>query len=89
MLDVADDSHRPIAAPSPASPVGADDPRLAAIVRHVDLVTLTPGRATRDDIDALRDAGLNEDDIVTLSGIIAFVNYQARVAAGLRMLKGG
>jgi CMD domain protein len=70
------------------SPAPETDARLAAILRHVDLVTLTPGRATRDDIEALRRVGLTEADIVTLSGIIAFVNYQARVAAGLRMLKG-
>jgi uncharacterized protein YciW len=66
----------------------AGDPLEAAIIRHVDLVTLTPGRATRADIEALSAAGLDEAEIVTLSGLIAFVNYQARVAAGLRMLKG-
>lgn len=64
---------------------GSDDPRMAAILRHVDLVTLTPEEATRGDIEALRKAGLSDPEIVTLSGIIAFVNYQARVIAGLRI----
>jgi uncharacterized protein YciW len=66
----------------------ASSPRAAAIARHVDLVTMTPERATRADIEALRSAGLSDVTIVTLAGLIAFVNYQLRVAAGLRMLKG-
>jgi CMD domain protein len=84
MLQDADDKLSAIAA---GSSDGGADARLAAIIRHVDLVTLKPGEASRSDIEALRAGGLTEPDIVTLSGLIAFVNYQARVAAGLRMLK--
>ncbi|MBS7706509.1 CMD domain protein [Chelatococcus asaccharovorans] len=61
--------------------------RLAAIVRHVDLVTREPREATRADIEALRAAGLDEADIVRLSELAAFVNYQARVIAGFRCLQ--
>lgn len=86
MLEPANEQLMAVAGGSSAA---EGDVRRAAILRHVDLVTLTPGRATRDDIKALRGFGLSEADIVTLSGIIAFVNFQARVAAGLRMLKGG
>ncbi|WAJ29352.1 CMD domain-containing protein [Antarcticirhabdus aurantiaca] len=64
------------------------DPRLAEIVRRVDLLTLTPEAATREDVERLRAAGLDDPAIVTLTGLVAFVNYQLRVAAGLRMLKG-
>ena len=35
-----------------------------------------------------RDAGLSPRDIVALTQIVAFVSYQARVAAGLRALGG-
>ena len=63
-------------------------PRLAAIVRHVDLLTREPREATRGDIEALRAAGLDEADIVRLSELAAFVNYQARVIAGFRSLQG-
>lgn len=63
-----------------------DDVRLAALIRHVDLVTQTPKDASRADIQALRDAGLTEADIVRLSEIIAFVNYQLRLVAGLQLL---
>lgn len=64
------------------------DARLAAILRHVDLVTLTPETATPGDIERLKQAGLADRDIVTLTGLVAFVNYQSRVVAGLRLLEG-
>jgi uncharacterized protein YciW len=64
----------------------AMDGRLRAIVRHVDLVTLAPKDASKADIAALAAAGLSEPDIVRLAELIAFVNYQARVIAGLRLL---
>jgi uncharacterized protein YciW len=63
------------------------DRRLKAIVRHADLVTRAPRNARRDDIEALRRAGLEEADIVRLAELIAFVNYQARVIIGLSFLK--
>lgn len=68
-------------APPPA------DPRQAAMLRHVDLVTRAPRHATRQDIETLRIAGMTEADIVRLSQVIAFVNYQVRVIAGLRLLE--
>ena len=64
------------------------DARWDAIVAHVDLVTRGPGMATRDDIDELMAAGLSSHAIVSLSQLISFVNFQARVLAGLRLLKG-
>lgn len=69
-----------------ADPVADADRRLRAIVRHVDLVTLSPKDATKADVAALKAAGLSEPDIVRLAELIAFVNYQTRVIAGLRLL---
>jgi uncharacterized protein YciW len=63
-----------------------DEP-LATIARHVDLVTLTPNRAEARHIALLAEAGLNNPQIVALSELIAFVNFQTRVAAGLRLLR--
>ena len=65
----------------------AQDARLRAIIRHVDLVTLAPKDATKADIAALVAAGVAEPDIVRLAELIAFVNYQVRVIAGLRLLE--
>jgi uncharacterized protein YciW len=40
-------------------------------------------------VERLIAAGLDDRDAVTLAGLIAYVNYQIRVVAGLRMLRGG
>jgi uncharacterized protein YciW len=71
---------------APGAAPDADEPRWAAILRHVDLVTQRPKDATQSDIAALRAAGIAEPDIVRLSQVIAFVNYQVRVIAGLRLI---
>jgi uncharacterized protein YciW len=62
--------------------------RLDAIARHADLLTVAPREATRADIEALKAAGVAEPDIVRLAELAAFVNYQLRVVAGLKVLKG-
>jgi CMD domain protein len=64
------------------------EPRWDAILAHVDLVTRGPGSAERKDIDNLLAAGLSSHAVVSLSQLIAYVNFQCRVLAGLRMLKG-
>ncbi|HEV7322132.1 MAG TPA: CMD domain protein [Ensifer sp.] len=71
----------------PGSRPEGSDARLAAILVHVDLVTLSPKDATRANIEKLAAAGLDDRDIVTLAGLIAFVNYQVLVVAGLKMLR--
>lgn len=65
---------------------GADNARLKAIIRHTDLVTRSPKDAAEGDIAALKAAGILEQDIVGLSELIAFVNYQVRLVAGLRLM---
>jgi CMD domain protein len=64
------------------------EPRWDAILAHVDLVTRGPGSAERRDIDNLLAAGLSSQAVVSLSQLIAYVNFQSRVLAGLRALKG-
>ena len=66
----------------------AANPRDEAIVRHADMLTLQPRQATRAHIEALKQAGLAEADIVRLAELAAFVSYQVRVVAGLKLLKG-
>jgi uncharacterized protein YciW len=71
---------------APGASPGGNDTRWTAILRHIDLVTQRPRDATRDDIAALLAAGVAEADIVRLSQLIGFVNYQVRVIAGLRLI---
>ena len=68
----------------PAS--GSADVRMQAILRHTDLVTTDPKKASQDDILALKSAGILEADMVRLSELIAFVSYQVRVIKGLRLM---
>jgi CMD domain protein len=63
-------------------------PRLATILRHVELLTFRPADASPADLAALAAQGLSEAEIVTLSQIVAFVAYQVRVAAGLALIAG-
>lgn len=60
---------------------------LATIGRHVDLITLSPIKAQASDIARLVEAGLGNPQIVALSELIAFVNFQTRVATGLRLMR--
>jgi uncharacterized protein YciW len=58
-----------------------------AILAHVDRVTMSPDNATRDDLERLLTVGLTPHAVVSLSQLIAYVNFQSRVLAGLRMLR--
>ena len=60
---------------------------LATIARHADMVTQQPIQATEQHIRLLEHAGLTNPQIVALSELIAFVNFQTRVAAGLRLMR--
>lgn len=63
-----------------------DDARTAEIVRHADRLTVAPRESTRSHIEALRGVGVTDADIVRLSELAAFVNYQVRVIAGLALI---
>jgi CMD domain protein len=65
---------------------GSVTPRAQAMLRHADLVTSNPSAATAVVLEALEAEGLTAAEIVTLSQIIAFVAYQARVAASLALI---
>jgi uncharacterized protein YciW len=61
-------------------------PRLQALLDHVERVTTAPRTATKAQLDALRALGFSARDLVTIAQLVAFVSYQGRVAAGLRLL---
>jgi CMD domain protein len=59
---------------------------LNAMLAHVDLLTLEPSAASPEALTALRAAGLSTRDIVTVSQLIAFVSFQVRLLASLRVM---
>ena len=62
--------------------------RLAAAFEHTHLLVFHPRDAAPAELQALLDAGWSTTDIVTLSQLVAFLSFQIRVVAGLRVLAG-
>lgn len=60
--------------------------RLAALLRHADMVALRPGECGQADIDRLLALGLSSRDVVAVTQLVSFVPYQVRLLAGLRAL---
>ena len=81
--DTAGPIHRVAAETRPA--LGS---RLAAAFDHMHMLVFHPRDAAPAALQALLDAGWSTTDIVTLSQIAAFLSFQVRVVAGLRVLAG-
>lgn len=60
--------------------------RLSAALAHAHLLAYHPRDAAPEDLQALLQAGWTETDIVILSQLAAFLSFQIRVVAGLRLL---
>jgi uncharacterized peroxidase-related enzyme len=60
-----------------------NDPRLAAILGYAGKLTTDPGAIAEQDITRLREAGLDDLEILDLNNIVAYYNYINRVANGL------
>ncbi len=60
---------------------------LAVVMRFVDRVAARTSEVAAADITALRDSGVADADIVRLCELNAFLSYQLRLAAGLRLLR--
>lgn len=54
-----------------------------ALVAHAVKLTRSPGAACAEDIQALRDAGIAEADILLANLIVAYFNFVNRIALGL------
>lgn len=64
-----------------------DSPRIPVLLAHATMLTKAPDQATPEAIQTLIAAGLAPRDVVMLSQLIAHVNYEARLLAGLRLLE--
>jgi CMD domain protein len=60
--------------------------RLSAALEHAHLLVFHPRDASPAALQVLLDAGWTTTEIVTLSQLVAFVSFQIRVVAGLRIL---
>ncbi len=60
--------------------------RLSAALEHAHLLVFRPRDAASSDMKALLAAGWSNTGIVTFSQLVAFLSFQVRVVAGLRVL---
>lgn len=88
-FDEALDLAQPTEVERRASDLGfaGSDERTRALIRHADLLAANPKNASGSDIEALVRAGVSEPDIVRLSELVAFLSYEIRVVAGLRLMR--
>ncbi len=61
-------------------------PKLAAAFEHVHMLVFHPRDAAPPSLQAMLDAGWTTDAVVTLSQLVAFLSFQIRVVAGLKVL---
>ncbi len=71
------------AAPEVALTLGR---RLVAAFEHTHMLVFHPRDAAAPSLQSLLDAGWSTTDVVTLSQLVAFLSFQIRVVAGLRVL---
>ena len=53
------------------------------MLEYTEKLTLTPAMITEDDINALRDAGWDDRDILDIVMACAYFNFRVRVVDGL------
>lgn len=61
-------------------------PRLAAAFEHTHMLVFHPRDSAPAFLQSLIDAGWSTTGIVAISQLVAFLSYQIRVVAGLRVL---
>jgi len=63
--------------------------KLAAAFEHAHMLVYHPRDAAPDTLQRLLEAGWTTTAVVTLSQLVAFLAYQIRAVAGLRVLRAG
>jgi uncharacterized protein YciW len=61
---------------------------LGPVIAHIDKVAIRTSDVDAADITALQEVGISDADIVRLCELNAFLSYQLRVIAGLRLMTG-
>lgn len=64
-----------------------ENPALAALAYHTDLIVTNPGEATEAHLHDLLAAGYSVPQIIAISELLAQVCYETRIVHGLSLLK--
>jgi uncharacterized peroxidase-related enzyme len=59
------------------------EPRHVALCEWAEKLTRTPAECNRDDVDALREHGWTDEQVVSAAQIIGYFNHLNRLADGL------
>jgi uncharacterized peroxidase-related enzyme len=70
-------------------PESAFDGRELALLRYAEKLTLSPGKMTQADVEALRREGLDDGQILEANQIIGYFNYVNRLLNGLGVTTDG
>lgn len=62
------------------APIGE---RQRAMLRYADKLTTSPSHMARADVDALKEAGFNDADVLAIAEVTAYYAYANRIADGL------
>jgi len=57
--------------------------RTKALIEYALKLTLEPGAVVREDLEAMRTAGITDSEILDLVLLTAYMNYVTRIAQGL------
>jgi uncharacterized peroxidase-related enzyme len=61
---------------------GLDEKRVATL-RYAAKLSKTPAEMTKDDVDALRTAGLSDEDVLAICEVTSYYAFANRIADGL------
>ena len=61
----------------------AGDDRLFAILSYAERLTLEPASVEREDVERMRNAGLDDTGILHVCEVVSYFNYVNRMADGL------
>ena len=59
------------------------DARRLAMLSYVDKLTRAPGQVARADVEALREVGFGDTDVLQIVEVAAYYAYANRIADGL------
>jgi uncharacterized peroxidase-related enzyme len=59
------------------------EPRRRAMLAYVERLTRSPSAVTRADVEALREVGFGDRDVLEIAEVTAYYAYVNRIADGL------
>ena len=65
----------------------SDDPKLAMLAKHVDMIASEPDKASEKHLSDLQSVGFSVPQIIAISELCAYACFQIRLTHGLSLMK--